>query len=47
MTQEEMAEELGVSVRTLKRWEGGEVVPSQMAVKGLVELLKGLRGNQA
>ena len=31
LTQQEMSEELGVTLRTLSRWETGESKPSRMA----------------
>lgn len=37
-TQQEMADHIGVHIRTYQRWEGGECPPSGAALKGLQRL---------
>jgi putative transcriptional regulator len=38
LTQEQFAHRLGVSLRTLLRWESGEVVPSRLASLALASV---------
>ena len=38
LTQEALARELGISVETVRRWEGGKTQPSPMARRLLEEL---------
>jgi DNA-binding transcriptional regulator YiaG len=40
LSQKKFAARLGVSVRTVNRWEKGYVVPSQMALKLIEEILE-------
>jgi transcriptional regulator with XRE-family HTH domain len=40
LSQEKFAAELGVSLRTVNRWENGSTVPSQMALKLIEEMLQ-------
>ena len=45
-TKQEMADYLGVNQRTIRRWESGESRPSHLAMKGILELERGvLSGN--
>ncbi|WP_100897836.1 helix-turn-helix domain-containing protein [Nostoc flagelliforme] len=39
LSQEKFAAKLGVSLRTVNRWENGSTVPSQMALKLIEEML--------
>jgi putative transcriptional regulator len=39
LSQEKFAAQLGVSMRTVNRWENGSTVPSQMALKLIEEML--------
>ncbi|MEH2381525.1 MAG: helix-turn-helix transcriptional regulator [Nostoc sp.] len=39
LSQEKFAAKLGVSVRTVNRWENGSTLPSQMALKLIEEML--------
>ncbi|MCC5629491.1 helix-turn-helix domain-containing protein [Nostoc sphaeroides CHAB 2801] len=40
LSQEKFAAKLGVSLRTVNRWENGSTVPSQMALKLIEEMLR-------
>ncbi|MBD2245506.1 helix-turn-helix transcriptional regulator [Nostoc sp. FACHB-888] len=40
LSQEKFAAKLGVSMRTVNRWENGSTVPSQMALKLIEEMLQ-------
>ncbi|MEH2152840.1 helix-turn-helix domain-containing protein [Nostoc sp.] len=40
LSQEKFAAKLGVSLRTVNRWENGSTVPSQMALKLIEEMLE-------
>lgn len=40
LTQEELAEKLGVNNRTISRWENGENMPDISLYKPLCEILK-------
>ena len=40
LSQKAFAERLGISLRTLQRWERGESKPSKMAIFRLVQLLR-------
>jgi putative transcriptional regulator len=40
LSQEKFAAKLGVSLRTINRWENGSTVPSQMALKLIEEILQ-------
>ncbi|MEH2055605.1 MAG: helix-turn-helix transcriptional regulator [Nostoc sp.] len=40
VSQEKFAAKLGVSLRTINRWENGSTVPSQMALKLIEEMLE-------
>ncbi|MBN3941140.1 helix-turn-helix transcriptional regulator [Nostoc sp. NMS9] len=40
LSQEKFAAKLGVSLRTINRWENGYTVPSQMALKLIEEMLE-------
>ncbi|MDZ8226105.1 helix-turn-helix domain-containing protein [Nostoc sp. ChiVER01] len=40
LSQEKFAAKLGVSLRTVNRWENGSSVPSQMALKLIQEMLQ-------
>ncbi|MHC5597705.1 MAG: helix-turn-helix domain-containing protein [Nostoc sp.] len=40
LSQEKFAARLGVSLRTVNRWENGSTVPSQMALKLIEEMLQ-------
>ena len=40
LSQEKFAAKLGVSLRTVNRWENGSTVPSQMALKLIEEMLQ-------
>ncbi len=40
LSQEKFAAKLGVSLRTVNRWEKGSTVPSQMALKLIEEMLQ-------
>ncbi|MEH1832315.1 MAG: helix-turn-helix domain-containing protein [Nostoc sp.] len=40
LSQEKFAANLGVSLRTVNRWENGSTVPSQMALKLIEEMLQ-------
>ncbi|MBD1909220.1 MULTISPECIES: helix-turn-helix transcriptional regulator [unclassified Leptolyngbya] len=40
LSQEKFAAQLGVSFKTVNRWENGHSLPSPMAMKLLEELLK-------
>ncbi|MGF1934131.1 MAG: helix-turn-helix domain-containing protein [Nostoc sp. ChiQUE02] len=40
LSQEKFASKLGVSLRTINRWENGSTVPSQMALKLIEEMLE-------
>ncbi|MEH2088033.1 helix-turn-helix domain-containing protein [Nostoc sp.] len=40
LSQEKFAAKLGVSLRTINRWENGSTVPSQMALKLIKEMLE-------
>ncbi|MEH2043159.1 helix-turn-helix domain-containing protein [Nostoc sp.] len=40
LSQEKFAVKLGVSLRTINRWENGATVPSQMALKLIEEMLE-------
>ncbi|MDZ7965604.1 MAG: helix-turn-helix transcriptional regulator [Nostoc sp. DedSLP03] len=40
LSQEKFAAKLGVSLRTINRWENGATVPSQMALKLIEEMLE-------
>ncbi len=48
LSQEKFADELGVSLRTVNRWENGRAVPSQMALKLIEKMLQkmGYRGEE-
>lgn len=38
MTQEDLAEKLGVSHITVSRWERGDALPSPKNVKGMIDI---------
>ncbi|MEH2363386.1 helix-turn-helix domain-containing protein [Nostoc sp.] len=40
LSQEKFAAKLGVSLRTVNRWENGSTLPSQMALKLIEEMLQ-------
>ncbi|BAY74060.1 XRE family transcriptional regulator [Nostoc linckia NIES-25] len=40
LSQKKFAANLGVSLRTVNRWENGSAVPSQMALKLIEEMLE-------
>ena len=40
LSQEKFAAKLGVSLRTVNRWENGSTAPSQMALKLIEEMLE-------
>ncbi|MEH2300390.1 helix-turn-helix domain-containing protein [Nostoc sp.] len=40
LSQEKFAAKLGVSLRTVNRWENGSTVPSQMGLKLIEEMLQ-------
>ena len=40
LSQEKFAAKLGVSLRTINRWENGSTVPSPMALKLIEEMLE-------
>ncbi|WP_442937348.1 helix-turn-helix domain-containing protein [Nostoc sp.] len=40
LSQEKFAAKLGVSLRTVNRWENGSTVPSPMALKLIEEMLE-------
>lgn len=40
LSQKRFAANLGVSLRTVNRWENGSAVPSQMALKLIEEMLE-------
>ncbi|MBD6616519.1 helix-turn-helix transcriptional regulator [Komarekiella sp. 'clone 1'] len=40
LSQEKFAAKLGVSLRTVNRWENGYAMPSQMALKLIEEMLQ-------
>ncbi|MDZ8023671.1 MAG: helix-turn-helix domain-containing protein [Nostoc sp. SerVER01] len=40
LSQKQFAANLGVSLRTVNRWENGSAVPSQMALKLIEEMLE-------
>ncbi|MEH2254800.1 helix-turn-helix domain-containing protein [Nostoc sp.] len=40
LSQKKFAAKLGVSLRTINRWENGSTVPSQMALKLIEEMLE-------
>lgn len=40
LTQEKLAQRLGVSCYTVRRWETGKVKPSPLAQKAIDDLLK-------
>ncbi|MBD2516088.1 helix-turn-helix domain-containing protein [Nostoc sp. FACHB-973] len=40
LSQEKFAAKLGVSLRTVNRWENGSAVPSRMALKLIEEMLE-------
>jgi DNA-binding transcriptional regulator YiaG len=42
LSQEKFAAKLGVSFKTVNRWEKGHTVPSPMALKLIEELLKSI-----
>ena len=42
MTQEQLAHKVGVSFKTVNRWERGKAKPSPLATKILNQLRKGL-----
>ena len=42
LTQEKFAAKLGVTYPTINRWENGRAKPSPLAMKQIVELLRGL-----
>ncbi|MFN6465545.1 MAG: helix-turn-helix domain-containing protein [Nostoc sp. DedVER02] len=42
LSQEKFAAKLGVSLRTVNRWENGSTVPSQMALKLIEEMLQNM-----
>lgn len=42
LSQEKLAASLGVSLRTVNRWENGHTVPSQLALKQIEEMLRKL-----
>jgi putative transcriptional regulator len=42
LSQEKFAAKLGVSLRTINRWENGSTVPSQMALKLIEEVLENM-----
>jgi len=44
LTQEKLAQKLGVSFPTINRWENGRSKPSPLALKQIEDLLQGLGG---
>jgi len=40
LTQEQLAQKLGVSFTTVNRWENGKAKPSPLAIKQIQNLLK-------
>ncbi|MDF5735477.1 MULTISPECIES: helix-turn-helix domain-containing protein [unclassified Nostoc] len=42
LSQEKFAAKLGVSLRTVNRWENGSTVPSQMALKLIEKMLENM-----
>lgn len=42
LSQEKFAAKLGVSLRTVNRWENGRAVPSQMALKLIETMLQNM-----
>ncbi|WP_339379261.1 helix-turn-helix domain-containing protein [aff. Roholtiella sp. LEGE 12411] len=42
LSQEKFAAKLGVSLRTVNRWENGNTVPSPMALKLIEEMLQNM-----
>jgi len=42
LTQEKLAQKLGVSFPTINRWENGRSRPSPLALKQIEDLLQGL-----
>ncbi len=42
LSQEKLAAKLGVSLRTVNRWENGHAAPSQLALKQIEEMLRKL-----
>lgn len=42
LSQEKFAAHLGVSLRTVNRWENGRAVPSQMALKLIEKMLQNM-----
>ena len=42
LTQEKLAQKLGVSFPTINRWENGRSKPSPLALKQIEDLLQGL-----
>ena len=42
LTQEKLAQKLGVSFPTINRWENGRSKPSQLAMKQIEDLLRDL-----
>ena len=45
LTQEELAQKLGVSWSTVARWEAGKGKPSKLARKAIEALQKGVRND--
>ncbi|MBD1909153.1 MULTISPECIES: helix-turn-helix domain-containing protein [unclassified Leptolyngbya] len=46
LSQEKFAAKLGVSFKTVNRWENGRSVPSPMAMKLIEELLESTEGSK-
>lgn len=46
MTQEDLAEKLGVSHITVSRWERGDTLPSPKNVKGMIDIFNIVDGRE-
>lgn len=46
LTQEELAQKLGVSVMTIRRWESNKNKPSRLALRQLEQLTKEVGASQ-
>ena len=47
LTQQELADKVGVSANTVARWEGGDRNPSRPVVKLLQQLWEQMKGESA
>lgn len=45
LTQQELADELGVAMNTVSRWELGQKRPSKLALRQIARLEKRVRAN--